>query len=122
MPGPDVAGERFPNSLRLRRRREFLRVQERGRKVTAGPLVALALAQGGATTRIGLTVSSKVGGAVVRSRLRRHLRELFRKRRSELPAGIDLVLIARASAAESDYDSLGRAFDAMARKLREMFP
>ena len=90
--------------------------------MTVGPLVALALPQGGAATRIGLTVSSKVGGAVVRSRLRRHLRELFRKRRSELPVGIDLVLIARASAAESDYDSLGRAFDAIARKLREMFP
>ena len=90
--------------------------------MTVGPLVALALPQAGQSTRIGLTVPSKVGGAVARSRIRRHLRELFRKRRGEMPVGIDLVLIARASAAESDYDSLGRAFDAMARKLREMFP
>jgi ribonuclease P protein component len=87
-----------------------------------GPLLALALPQGGETTRVGLTVSTKVGGAVVRARIRRLLRELFRKRRGELPAGIDLVLIARASAAESDYEALGRAFDGIARKLREMFP
>ena len=87
-----------------------------------GPLLALALPQDGGTTRVGLTVSSKVGGAVVRARIRRHLRELFRKRRGELPPGIDLVLIARASAAESDYDALGRAFEGIARQLREMFP
>jgi ribonuclease P protein component len=87
-----------------------------------GPLLALALPQGGERTRVGLTVSTKVGGAVVRARIRRLLRELFRKRRGELPAGIDLVLIARASAAESDYEALGRAFDGIARKLREMFP
>ena len=122
MAGPSVAGERFPNSLRLRRRREFLRVQERGRKITAGPLVALALPRGDQPTRVGLTVSTKVGGAVVRSRIRRRLRELFRKRRGELPPGIDLVLIARASAAESDYDALRRAFEGIARKLRDMFP
>ena len=89
--------------------------------MTAGPLVALALPQGGQATRVGLTVSTKVGGAVVRSRIRRRLRELFRKRRSELPAGIDLVLIARASAAESDYEELARAFEEIARALREMF-
>jgi ribonuclease P protein component len=116
-----VAGERFPSSLRVRKRREFLRVQERGRKVTSGPLVALALANGTATTRLGLTVSTRVGGAVIRSRIRRRLREVFRRRRGELPTGIDLVLIARASAAESDYEALARAFDVIARKLREMF-
>jgi ribonuclease P protein component len=116
-----VAVERFPSSLRVRKRREFLRVQERGRKVTSGPLVALALANDTATTRLGLTVSTRVGGAVIRSRIRRRLRELFRRRRGELPTGIDLVLIARASAAESDYEALARAFEVIARKLREMF-
>jgi RNase P protein component len=38
-----------------------------------------------------------------------------------LPAGVDLVLIARASAAEADYDALARAFESIARRMREMF-
>jgi ribonuclease P protein component len=114
--------ERFPKSLRLRTRSQFLRVQEQGRKLTAGPLLALALHNGTSTTRIGFTVSTRVGGAVVRTRIRRRLRELFRKRRDQLPAGIDVVVIARASAAESDYEALARAFDSIARKLRETFP
>jgi ribonuclease P protein component len=114
-------GERFPASLRLRKRREFLRVQEAGFKVTAGPLLALALRGEGGPTRVGLTVSSKVGNAVTRVRIRRVLREVFRKRRAELPAGLDLVLVARPSAAEADFEKFQRAFGEVARRLGERF-
>ena len=72
-------------------------------------------------TRLGITVSTKVGAAVVRVRIRRRIRELFRRRRDQLPPGVDLVLIARASAADSDYDALARAFDGLARKLKGSF-
>jgi ribonuclease P protein component len=113
--------EAFPRSLRLRARREFLRVQDRGRKVVVGPILALALPNDRGVTRIGLTVSTKVGNAVTRVRIRRMLRELFRKQRHQLPQGIDLVLIARASAAEADFAEMSRTFDAIARKLRGMF-
>jgi len=82
----------------------------------------LALPNDRDVTRVGLTVSTKVGNAVVRVRIRRVLRELFRKRRHQLPGGIDLVFIARASAAEADFAELSNAFDAVARKLRGMFP
>lgn len=118
---PPATGERFPKALRLRTRKEFLRVQDGGAKVAQGPLLALALRNEKGHTRLGLTVSTKVGNAVVRNRIRRRLREIFRKRRRELPEGIDLVLIARASAAEADFGELQRAFEAIARKLRGMF-
>lgn len=121
VPPEEIAGERFPASLRLRKRREFLRVQAGGVKVTAGPLLALALPNGSGATRVGLTVSSKVGNAVVRAHVRRLLRELFRKRRGELPAGIDLVFIARPSAADADFATFGRAFGEVARRLGERF-
>lgn len=119
--GPKRA-ERFPKALRLTRRRQFLEVQGRGAKVTVEPLLVLALPNTLGLTRVGLTVSSKVGNAVVRVRIRRRLRELFRKRRHELPPGLDLVLIARGSAAAADYQKFSRAFDGLIAKLKRMYP
>lgn len=118
---PERGAERFPKALRLRARREFLKVQREGWKVAVGPLLALALPNGGGPTRLGITVSKKVGHAVVRVRIRRRLRELFRRRRGELPRGIDVVLIARVSASGADYEELSRAFDAVASRLKRQF-
>jgi ribonuclease P protein component len=116
--GPEAPKrETFPKSLRLRSRAEFLKVQGTGTKVSAEPLVALVLRNGRGVTRVGLTVSSKVGNAVVRAQLRRYLRELFRKRRHEWPQGLDVVLIAKNSAKDADLGTLSRAFDALRVKL-----
>jgi ribonuclease P protein component len=113
--------QRFPKAQRLTRRAEFLRVQEQGKKVSAGALLGAALPNEPGATRLGITVSSKVGNAVVRAAIRRRLREIFRKRRDELPAGIDLVLIARSSAKGAESDELGRAFGTIATRLRSVF-
>jgi ribonuclease P protein component len=115
-------GEGFPKALRLRKRPQFLRVQEGGVKVSTGPLLALPLRNEGGPTRLGLTISSKVGNAVTRVRIRRRLRELFRKRRSALPVGVDLVLIARGSAKDAEYEALVKAFDTIAARLKGLFP
>lgn len=53
-----------------------------------------------AQPRIGLTVSRRVGNAVLRNRIKRRVREWFRMHREELPRGVDLVVIARRGAAE----------------------
>ncbi len=119
-PGPKE--ERFPKALRLLTRREFLQVQEGGQKVPSDCLLALVKRNSRAHTRLGLTVSSKVGNAVVRVRLRRHLRELFRKRRLQWPPGLDVVLVVRTSAAEASLPELARAFDGVTRKLQRLFP
>lgn len=109
----------FPKEVRLRRRSEFLKVQERGTKITADCILALVLPNGRAdgVTRLGLTVSTKVGPSVVRNRIRRRLRELFRTRREALPKGLDMVLIARSSAAEADWPRFVRAFEKVEREL-----
>lgn len=112
-----VPGETFPKVLRLTRRSEFLRVQEKGQKLPVEPLLALYLPNGLPFTRVGLTVSTKVGNAVERARIRRHLRELFRKTRQKLPPGLDLVLIARNAAKDADHRVFTRAFQALAVKL-----
>jgi ribonuclease P protein component len=55
--------------------------------------------QSGARTRLGITASRRVGNAVVRNRIKRRVREWFRHRGQSLLHGLDVVVIARASAA-----------------------
>ena len=113
----------FPKEVRLRRRSEFLRVQDKGHKLTADCLLCLVLPNGRADglTRLGLTVSTKVGPSVVRNRIRRRLRELFRVRKASLPKGLDMVFIARSSAAEADWPRIVRAYERVERELEKKF-
>src|SRR5262249_14051660 len=127
--GPQAAGrvrgqevglsEAFPKEVRLLRRRDFLEVQERGKKVTAGPLVGLVAPSPEGKARLGITVSSKVGTAVVRNAVRRRLRELFRKRRDRWPGGMHLVVVARPSAREASFAALERAADSLLTSLEK---
>ncbi len=110
----------FPKEVRLRRRSEFLSVQDRGQKFPAECLLAIALPNPSpdAPARAGFTVSSKVGNAVVRNRIRRRLRELYRQAKASFPKGVDVVFIARTSAADADLPRLRRSFDRVAQDLR----
>ena len=114
--------ERFPKAVRLLRRREFLEVQDKGQKVPSECLLGLVRPNGRPFSRVGLTISSKVGNAVVRARLRRLLRELFRKRRGQWPAGLDVVLVVRQSAREVSFTDMARAFEGVTRKLQRFAP
>ena len=111
MPPADRRTFSFPKSARLLRRGEFVAVKRRGRAFADGPLAASWIPRpggtecgrttgpgiAGASARVGITVSSKVGDAVVRNRVKRRLREAIRHELRELPE-VDLVLVARASA------------------------
>lgn len=62
---------------------------------------------GEAPSRLGLAVSRKVGKAVVRNRVRRRLKEIFRLHQAQFPGGgWDLVIVPRPVAAERDYATL----------------
>lgn len=84
--------------MRLRRRAEFLEVQSGGRKLHGRHLLALAKQQALPVGRLGITVTRKVGNAVVRNRIKRLLREWLRLH-GWVPPGWDVVLVAKDSAA-----------------------
>ncbi|MDZ4684737.1 MAG: ribonuclease P protein component [Planctomycetaceae bacterium] len=84
---------RFPKLLRLRSKAEFERVYARKCKASDGVLLMFSLPNDLPHPRIGLSVSRKVGNAVVRNRVKRLLREAFRLSQHELPTGLDLVVI-----------------------------
>jgi ribonuclease P protein component len=111
---------RFRKHEHLRRPSEFKQVFERRCSAADGWLIVYGLPNELGHTRIGLSVSRKVGAAVARNRLRRLYREAFRLTRADLPTGLDLVLIPRLSQAPSLEQlraSLRALVPALARKL-----
>lgn len=107
----------FGPRARLKDGREFRRVYEHGRK-TVGTSLILWHREGepSAEPRLGLSVSSKVGNAVRRNRLKRLLREAFRLHRAELPAGLELVAYPRAGCPWTGYSDAERDLLALCRK------
>ena len=86
---------------------QFELVYEKGKSWAARELVIKALPNGLDATRYGLTVSRRVGKAVVRNRIKRRLRQILRQ--MNLPPGWDLIVIARNPAASADFTTLGRS-------------
>mgnify|MGYP002070059483 FL=1 len=80
---------------RIKQNYEFRRLYRRGKSAATPFLVLYALKNRRRMNRIGLTVSPKLGGAVVRNRIKRLLREAYRLHEQELKTGYDFVLVAR---------------------------
>lgn len=67
--------------------------------------------------RLGLTVSTKLGCAVIRNRIKRRIREVYRINEHRLKKPYDIVIVARARAGVSKYSYLANDFDAAVSKL-----
>jgi ribonuclease P protein component len=100
----------------LRNSREFRLVYERGRRYSSPYFNVFVLRTGSLEPRLGLTVTKKIGDAVVRNRCKRRLREIvrhyFNERRSTFAGdiGIDLVINARSSLPNTEYGQVEEAF------------
>jgi ribonuclease P protein component len=86
---------RFPRERRLRGQRAFAAVYANRLRYNVGPLTICARANEQALTRLGLSVSARVGTAVRRNRIKRRLREAFRLAQHQLPGGYDVVVVVR---------------------------
>jgi ribonuclease P protein component len=92
------------------RRGEFVRVQQQGRRIHTAHFILLLLRaparDANPYTRLGVTVGRRVGGAVQRNRIKRLVREVFRRNRPLFPPEYDVVLVGRPGAERLDYASV----------------
>ena len=101
----------LPSANRLRRRSDFGRVYAKGRSYAGDLVVVYVLPAKQQPVRVGFSVSSKVGGAVVRNRTRRRLRETVRKLLPQIMSGYDLVFVARVKAAGASLGEIAAAVE-----------
>lgn len=68
------------------------------------------------TNRVGITVSKKLGKAVVRNRVRRRLREIYRLHEQQFTPGWDIVVVARSRCVGADFGKMSAAYLSLAEK------
>jgi ribonuclease P protein component len=102
-----VSALSFPKPRRLTHRSEYERVKRNGITQRGKLLMLNAMTINNSEPwRAGFVTSGRVGGAVVRNRVRRRLREIVRRHQHELRQGIWFVIIARHEAATASYSAL----------------
>ena len=94
----------------LKENAAFRRLYYKGKRAGNRYLVIYCARNRLEVTRVGLTVSTKLGHAVVRNRVRRRLREIVRHNASCLPSGYDIVVVARTAAVEAEFAALEKSF------------
>ena len=104
-------------TVSLKENHLFRRAYSRGKTAADSRLALYVRRNGRKTNRLGLTVSTKVGCAVVRNRVRRRLREIYRLHEGQVLGGRDVVVVARVRSAESGYRQLEKSFLKLADKL-----
>lgn len=109
--------ERFPWRLRIVKSSDFRSLYNTGRRCDAGKFVLFGRPNSLGYHRLGLTVSRKVGGAVVRNRVKRLFREIFRRSSTGIPRHFDFVVNAKRDCATVPYEVLRADFIAAAEKI-----
>lgn len=105
----------FSAAARLRRPAEFARVYQKRRSAARGSLVLYAAARDepGGQARLGISVSRRIGTAVIRNRWKRRLRESFRGVQSQLDPRTDYVIVVRSGRPEPGADGARRTAEAI---------
>jgi ribonuclease P protein component len=107
MTSPKSSGQSFSKAKRLTNTAEFTAVKFQG-KTYRGPLLVLGVLvqKEEKAFRAGFITTKRLGGAVVRNRVRRRLRDMVRREQGRLRPGFWIVLVARSAAARAGYQEL----------------
>ena len=95
----------------------FRRIYRKGKSAVAPCMVVYCQKNRQGASRLGVTVSTKLGGAVVRNRVRRQLREMYRLHKEEMRPGYDLIIVARSRAVRTPYRQMDRQYTALLTQL-----
>ena len=105
------------HTVSLKENAVFRRLYHRGSSAGSRYLVIYCRRNGTQGSRLGFTVSTKLGHAVVRNHVRRRLREIYRGLEAELQPGYDIVVVARSAAVDAEFQVLERNFRHLCQKL-----
>ena len=115
-----AAGARFPKTSRLLKHADFDHVYQNGKRQFSGHMTVFSLRRDAGAPRVGFTVGRVLGGAVVRNRIKRRLREAVRRNLHALATPVDLVINPKKSVLTLDFAELeqeiGRAFEKISRQ------
>ena len=89
---------------------EFRRIYRKGKSAVSPQLVIYCQRNRRGHSRLGVSVSTKLGCAVVRNRVRRRIREIYRLNKAKMLPGYALIVVARVRAVETDYQKLDRTY------------
>ena len=109
--------EGFPRRSRVLSPKEFRLIYDEGLRTQTRWFVLFSRSNGLGYHRIGITVSRKVGRSVVRNRIKRIFREIFRRFSADIPGHFDLVVNAKQDCATARYAALRDDFLSAARKI-----
>ena len=104
-------------TVSLKQNHVFRRLYAKGKNQVTPHLALYARKNGGPASRLGITVSTKLGHAVVRNRVRRRLREIYRIHEDQILPGYDIVVVARVRSVYAKFEELERSFLKAARSL-----
>jgi ribonuclease P protein component len=110
-----LTSQAFPKTFRLLRRGEYRRVYDEGQRRSASLCTVFFRPNGLPHSRLGITVPTRVGNAVLRNRLKRRVREVFRLHRASLAGGWDFLVNPREPVANVPFATLQR-------ELLRLFP
>ena len=101
----------------LKKNHEFKRLYNKGKSAASLCAAVYCRRNGRTLNRLGVTVSTKLGGAVQRNRIRRRLKEIYRLNEEKLAVGYDVVIVARMRSRYAEYHELESSVLALFRKL-----
>lgn len=101
----------FPKHERIRKRALYLSVQGHGRKLQGAGFLFFMVRSSDGISRLGITVSKRVGNAVVRNHVKRLLREVYRRNKVIFPPATEMVLVAKQRAALLGYEEIKREIE-----------
>jgi ribonuclease P protein component len=102
----------------LKKNHEFKRLYNKGKSAASKCVAVYCRRNGSVENRLGITVSTKLGGAVQRNRIRRRLKEIYRLNEKALSKGHDIVIVARMRSRYASYSELESSVMTLFRKLR----